>query len=334
MMSTGHALSGAAVGYTASLLFQYFTDTELHWVVPHAVAAINAGWAGWPDCDTRKAMVTTSLGAPTIAMHKLVVRACAAIYWATATPYDDNTPVIHRGATHTWPGAVFMGLVVTALILAYPRVATPIILGISLHWATRGLYMPTSPDKQLSESRLRGRSFVDQIGIVIYHRMGVALKHRAVAMMRSKFVPLPGKYLRKIGRTGTFVLCLVAAVYATEVATDVFDTRWAALLGGCATLGILTHMVGDSVTESGICWLFPFVHPRSGKRWHPVRFPKWFAFKTGRAFEIGVVYPACLMACVIAMPGGYVLVMQLLGAISAAWRDPPAMPTALPSAHG
>lgn len=332
MMSTGHALSGAAVGYAACIPFQHFTGIELHWVIPHAVAAITAGWALWPDVDCHNATVTTSLGKPTRALHKIVTRACAAIYWATATPYDDNTPVIHRGATHTWPGAVFMGVLVAALIVAYPRVATPLILGISLHWGMRGLYMPTSPDKQLNLKRLEGRSLLDQLGAIWYHAMGVMLKRRAVAVMRT--LPLPGKYLRKIGRAGTFVVCLLAALYATEIATSAFDTRWAALLGACATLGVLTHMLGDSVTESGICWLFPFTHPHSGKRWHPARFPKWFAFKTGRALEIGVVYPLCILGAIAAMPGGYVLMLQVLGTLSAAWRDPPATSTALPSAHG
>ena len=325
MMSTGHALSGMAVGYGASLLFQHITKIELHWVIPHAAAVVTAGWALWPDVDCHNATVTTSLGRVTKGVHHLIERACEAIYWATATEYDDNTPVIHRGATHTWPGALVMGLLVAMICAAYPRVGTPIILGISLHWAMRGLYMPTSPDKQLSQARLRGRNFVDQLGVIAYHRMGVLLKRRAVRVMRT--VPLPGKYLRKVGRWGTFTACMAVAIFATEF-THALDTYWAGLLGIGAALGILTHMLGDSATESGVCWLFPFINPRSGKRWDPFQLPRWLAFKTGRAFEIGVMYPILIGSCVVAMPGGYALVLSVI----AAWRDGYAAATALPFA--
>lgn len=323
MMSTGHALSGAAAGYLASLLFEISTGIQLHWVVPHAAAVVTAGWALWPDCDSIKATVTTSLGLLTRWLHKLVVYLCEEIYWATATEYDDNTPTIHRGATHTWPGALVMGVLIAAICVAFPRFGTPVVLGISLHWAMRGLYMPTAIDKPVSDYRLRGRGFFGRLGVLVYHWWGQKLKHIATDAIRA--LPLPGKYLRAMGRTSTLAVCMLTAFYMTE-STRALDTPWAAGLGALVVLGILTHMVGDSVTESGICWLFPFAHPVTGRRWEPIQLPKWLAFKTGHAFEVGIMYPLCILACIVAMPGGFVLVMS----IYAAWRDHRAISAALP----
>jgi membrane-bound metal-dependent hydrolase YbcI (DUF457 family) len=326
-MSTGHSISGATAGYGACLFFELCTTINLAWGIPHIVAVIVAGWANWPDCDTRKSTVTTSLGALTIALHHLVVTLCAVIYYATRSEADDpKRPVIHRGATHTWPGAAFMGALVAVICAVWPHWGTPIVLGVSLHWAARGLYMPTNPDRQLSASRLKGKSAPRRLGIVIYHNIGLALKHVAVKAMRSKWVPLPGKYLRASGRSGTAAVCMGLAFYLTQSTGGALDTHWTGLLGAAATLGCLTHMLGDSVTECGICWLFPFKHPRTGKRWEFVHLPKWLAFKTGKAFEIGVMYPLLIAGAFVAAPGGYPLVARMV----TAWRDGGAMAMALP----
>ena len=325
MMSTGHSISGATAGYSACLFFELCTQIDLAWGIPHIVAVIVAGWANWPDCDTRKSTVTTSLGAVTIALHHIVITLCAAIYYATRTEADDpKKPVIHRGATHTWPGAVFMGILVAVVCAASPRWGTPIVLGLSLHWAARGLYMPTNPDRKLSASRLEGKGLIRRLGVIIYYRIGLRLKHIAVKAI--KRVPLPGKYLRASGRSGTAAVCMGLAFYLTRATGGVLDTHWTGLLGAAAALGCLTHMLGDSVTECGICWLFLFKHPRTGRRWEFVHLPKWLAFKTGRAFEIGVMYPLLIAGAFAAAPGGYPLVARII----TAWRDGVAMAVALP----
>jgi membrane-bound metal-dependent hydrolase YbcI (DUF457 family) len=323
MMSPGHSLSGPPVAYSLCLLYELSTGVELAWGIPHIAAIIVAGWCNWPDCDTLKSTVSTSLGIITRSLHELVVMLCAVIYYATRSEKDDpKKPVIHRGATHTWPGAVFMGLLVAVICLAWPMWGTIGVLGISLHWAMRGLYIPNSPDKPLGKTALDGHRLFARIGIVVYHRMGVALKRNAVEILR--MLPMPGKYLRAFGRTGTFAICLGVAFILVR-ATPALDTPWAGLLGAAAAVGVLTHMVGDSVTECGICWFFPFRHPRTGKRWEFVHLPKWLAFKTGRAFEYGIVYPLLMLAAMVAMPGGFALVLE----VYAAWRTNHVQATAL-----
>jgi len=335
MMSTGHVFSALPVGYTAATGFSLLTGIELHWIVPHIAAVVCAGWALWPDCDTLKSTVSTSLGIITRGLHELVTVLCAAIYYATRTDKDPaDKPVIHRGATHTWPGALVMGLLVAGICAIWPRWGTPAVLGISLHWAMRGLYMPKAIDKPVSQAKLKrqGRGlkgFIKRLGVRLYHRTGQRLKRLATSVIR--VLPLPGKYLRATGRSGTLGICLGASIYTTEHA-PVMHTYWSGALGAAAVLGILTHMAGDSVTESGVCWRFPFVHPKTGRRWQPskiptVTVPDWVpllkgkvlkpAFKTGRAFEIGVVYPLCIAAAILAAPGGYALAMDV---ISVAWR--------------
>lgn len=323
MMSPNHSLCGPPVAYGSCLLYELTTGVQLAWGIPHIVAVIVAGWCNWPDCDSVKSTVTTSLGIITRTLHEIVVIACAMIYYATRSEKDDpKKPVIHRGATHTWPGAAFMGLLVAVICLTWPRWGTVGVLGISLHWAMRGLYFPTSPDKQLSEHALDGKGLFARIGTVAYHAAGVALKRNAVNLLR--LLPMPGKYLRASGRTGTAAIC-VGVAYLLVDATRAIDTPWAGLLGLAAFAGIITHMVGDSITECGICWFFPFKHPRTGRRWEFVHLPKWLAFKAGRAFEYWVMSPLLIGSALILMPGGYALVLE----VYSAWRNGSGHVTAL-----
>lgn len=327
MMSPEHSLSGATAGYVASVIIESVFGVEMFWVIPHLIAVIVAGWANWPDCDTRQSTVSTSLGWLTLSLHHLVTMICAAVYYATRTDADPaDKPRIHRGATHTWPGALVMGAIVAAICAIWPHWCVPAVLGISLHWAARGIYIPTAIDKPIGKSKLAGKGFWRRLAARAYFAIGQSIRRTAIRGLRR--LPLPGKYLRASGRTGTAAVCMGIAFYAAWY-THELDTRWAGLLGLAAVLGILVHMLGDSVTESGICWLFPFVHPRTGRRWEECQLPKWLAFKTGRAFEYAVVAPACILGAIAAMPGGYLLFVEIY---HAAWRGGVNVALALPFA--
>jgi len=328
MMSPEHSISGALAGYVASVAFETAVGVELHWAIPHLVAAFTAGWANWPDCDSIKSTVTTSLGVFTRALHHLVCLICVAVYFGTRTAADpDDAPIVHRGATHTWPGALVMGALVALVCAIWPHWAVPIVAGISLHWATRGIYIPNAIDKPIGKSRLKDKGLLARLATVIYYRIGLAIRHLAIDLLQliSPAHRL-GKHMRAMGRSGAFAVCLGVGFYLAWMTP--LDTSWAGLLGGCAVLGILVHMLGDSVTESGICWLFPFVHPRTGRRWEQIKLPKWLAFKTGRAFEYAVVAPLCIAGCVLTMPGGWTFVHTLV----AAWRPGANVALALPFA--
>lgn len=309
MLGPGHALSGAAAGYGACLAISALTGCELHPIVPHVTAAVVAGWALFPDCDTRRSVVSTSLGCATGAMHHGMTALAAATYYATRTEADDpRRPVIHRGLTHTWPFALAIGVLIGLLCLLWSHWATPIVLGISLHWALRGLVIPAPRSAKNS-------NFV-----------GKYLTERGYMLMR--MAPLPGKYVKSLGRGGTFAACLVAAFLITEPTHDL-GIPWSLFLGFATALGCIVHCLGDSVTEFGICWRFPFVHPATGRRWQPVRFPKWFAFKAGRALETCVMWPVLLFACVLTAPGGLALLGHM-DELATAWRHGAAVIAALP----
>lgn len=338
MMSSGHALSGAASGYVSCLTASFVTGYEFHWAVPHVIAAVCAGWALWPDCDTLKSTVSTSLGFITRSMHELVCWICAAVFYSTATEADlKRGPVIHRGATHTWPGAVVMGLLVGVLCLAWPRWAVPIVLGISLHWALRGLAIPSAPHGK-PKGNIIGRWLTTSAYAVMGALPTPGKLYRWGLRKSMRMIGLSGKMIR----TASIIVCLVGSWLVTE-ATPELATRWAALLGACVVQGIIVHMLGDSITESGICWRFPFKHPVTGRRWQASKIPSWTvpawvpiwkgrvvkpAFKTGRWFEVGIMYPVCIGAILIAMPGGYALVLHVI----AAWRDARFAAAALPFA--
>lgn len=332
-MSSGHALSGAAAGYTTCLAYSVAADTELSWWFPHVAAGIVAGWALWCDIDTLKATVTTSLGFITRALHELVCWAAAGIYYATRTDKDPaDQPKIHRGITHTWPGAVFMGLLVAAVCLIWPRYATPVVLGVSLHWALRGLSIPRA-----AHGVPKGNAAARFITTHAYTAL--------------RIVPMPGKVfdraVRKTARwfgfsgkwvrTSSLLICLGLAWVATEHTPELHHLGYLLALGGLVTEGCLVHMAGDSVTESGICWKFPLVDKKTGKRWHESKIPvivwrgKTYkpAFKTGRAFEIAVLYPVLLFACALTAPGGLALLGHM-GELATAWRHNAAVIAALP----
>lgn len=341
MMSPGHAISGAASGYTACLIYSAATGYQWPWLVPHAVAVVVAGWALFPDCDSQKSTVSTSLGWITQSFHHLVCITAAAVYHATRTESDPaDKPRIHRGISHTWPGALFMGLLVAALVAAFPRYATPAVLAFSLHLGLRGLAIPKSAHGQ-PKGNIAGR-FITNRGYVLMRLVPQPGRiFNWMVRKSSRMVGFSGKWVR----TSSIIVCGVLAWLVTS-ATPELRTEWVAALGWCVVQGMLVHCAGDSVTESGICWHFPFVHKASGKRWHeskipPITMPDWVpifsgrvykpAFRTGRAFEIVVMYPLCIAACLLAAPGGLALLVQATNMMTA-WRGATAGAVALPFA--
>ncbi|HZE02604.1 MAG TPA: metal-dependent hydrolase [Pseudonocardiaceae bacterium] len=338
MMSSGHGGTGAFTGYTACLVTSAVTGHEWSWWFPHVAAVVVAGWALWCDCDTLISTVSTSLGWTSQFIHRrLIVPLCKGIYYATRTEADPaDKPRVHRGATHTWPAAVVMGALVTVLCLAWPRAATTTVLAISAHWAMRGLTIPVAPHGK-PKGNIAGR-FITRRAYT-FNRL-IPQPGRAFNWLVRKGARLCG-FSGKWVRTGSLIVCTGTSWLITEN-TPELRTDWAAALGVLVTIGILTHMLGDSVTESGICWKFPFIDAATGKRWQETKIPTitapgWApfiagrvykpAFKTGRWFELGIVYPVCAAGCVLAAPGGLSLVEHL-----AAWRGVGGVAAALPLA--
>jgi hypothetical protein len=341
MMSPGHAMSGAASGYTTCLIYSVATGYQWPWVIPHIIAGIVAGWALWCDCDTRGSTVSTSLGWITQrGLHPAICYLCAAIYFATRTQADPGKkPRIHRGATHTWPGALVMGALVAGLCLIWPRYAIPTVLTISLHWALRGLTIPRSPYGK-PRGNVAGRFITTRAYMFLRLVPQPGRIFNRIVRRASRWLGFSGKWVR----TSSLVICGIVSWVATESAPELHQVPIILALGGFVTQGCLVHMLGDSVTESGICWKFPVIDKASGKRWHEskipsITIPAWVpkfagrvykpAFKTGRAFEVAVMYPLCIAACVLAAPGGWALLGHM-GELTTAWRHMAVMSAALP----
>ncbi len=82
-------------------------------------------------------------------------------------------------------------------------------------------------------------------------------------------------------------------------------TGTAGWLGFAVTLGMLVHMVGDALTESGAPLLWP-VRIKE-RRWYPVGNLRPLRFRTGGPAEVWVVAPALTVAVIVlatrAVPG-------------------------------
>lgn len=84
---------------------------------------------------------------------------------------------------------------------------------------------------------------------------------------------------RCLTHTPVFAAVLAAAVSWGLAATD---ARPAAVLVGAALgTGCLAHLFGDSLTNSGVPWLWPLRSRSTGRRWQHYGIPKVMRFETG-----------------------------------------------------
>jgi len=72
-------------------------------------------------------------------------------------------------------------------------------------------------------------------------------------------------------------------------------------LGAAVALGCIVHDLGDAITEAGCPFLFPLLI--AGETWYEIRPPRWLRFRTGKAFEQMVVFPAFVVLAVWLAPG-------------------------------
>ncbi|SFP51142.1 LexA-binding, inner membrane-associated putative hydrolase [Amycolatopsis arida] len=112
-----------------------------------------------------------------------------------------------------------------------------------------------------------------------------------------------GDWLLPVGGAG-----VVWWVYETgPTALDQLDavSGW---LGVAVAAGCVTHCLGDALTESGCPFLFPV--PIAGETWYEIRPPRWLRFRTGKAVENLVVFPACGVLALLLLPGVWDFVLN------------------------
>ena len=80
-------------------------------------------------------------------------------------------------------------------------------------------------------------------------------------------------------------------------------------IGAAVALGCLVHDLGDAISEAGCPILFPLLI--AGETWYEIRPPRFLRFRTGKAFEQLVVFPALGLAAVLLVPGVWHLLLQV-----------------------
>ncbi|GAA1335754.1 metal-dependent hydrolase [Saccharothrix algeriensis] len=80
-------------------------------------------------------------------------------------------------------------------------------------------------------------------------------------------------------------------------------------LGWAVGVGCVVHCLGDALTLSGCPFLWPI--PIRGETWYEIRPPRLLRFRTGGPGELLVVWPVCVVAGVLLLPGVWPLVSGL-----------------------
>jgi membrane-bound metal-dependent hydrolase YbcI (DUF457 family) len=89
--------------------------------------------------------------------------------------------------------------------------------------------------------------------------------------------------------------------------------RLGLLVGAAMAAGCFAHCLGDALTLSGCPFLWPV--PIRGETWWEIRPPRFLRFRTGGVVERLVVFPACVVAIVLLLPGVWPLVAPVAGGL-------------------
>jgi membrane-bound metal-dependent hydrolase YbcI (DUF457 family) len=279
MMGRSHVASGWLTGVLAGSALS---------LPPAAVvgfACVGAGAAALNDLDHDHSSATRVLGPVSRTLAEWVQSYARWIYRKTRGPGDPKHRGAHRGATHSLPL-----LVLPCAVLAV------------LPWIVSGtgaaVVSLAGGDAELV-SRWSGPIAVAMV-------IGFCLLV-AVDRLGSRFLVaaalaagLAGSWQWEIGDPAQALVTVAP---------------WVAL---AVLVGTSTHVLGDLVTECGLCALAPIyrlnINTPQERRWVRLALPKWLAFKTGQWFEQGVVFPLLVVAAVLVTPGVWPLVWPVLAA--------------------
>jgi membrane-bound metal-dependent hydrolase YbcI (DUF457 family) len=119
---------------------------------------------------------------------------------------------------------------------------------------------------------------------------------------------------RCLTHTPVFAAVLAVGVSMGLEATSAHGA--AVLLGASLGAGCLAHLFGDSLTNSGVPWLWPLKDRRTGRRWQHYGIPRSLRFETGGGTSHGKaltwaahgehIVTGLSMAVVVVLPFTYV----------------------------
>lgn len=102
---------------------------------------------------------------------------------------------------------------------------------------------------------------------------------------------LAGDWARRTGWIYTNAVALVIAIVAVSYGGNALVLGW--WLGLAVTLGMITHDLGDAITNSGAPLLWPI--RVAGQRWYRIGLPKSWQLTTGSRVERWIVSPVLLV---------------------------------------
>ncbi|HEU0090169.1 MAG TPA: metal-dependent hydrolase [Pseudonocardiaceae bacterium] len=247
---------------------------------------VGAGAAALNDLDHDDSSATRALGRLSHLLADLVQAYARWVYRRTRGPGDPRHRGAHRGATH-----------------ALPLLPLPCTVLAGLPWAASVIGAAVAAlagwDGELV-SRWAGAGVVAAV-------IGFCLLV-AADRLGSRFLVAAGM--------AAGVACSWQFGIEDPVQTLVLMAPWVAL---AVLVGTVTHVLGDLVTEHGLCALAPLYRVNAGtsqeRRWVRVALPKWLAFKTGQWFEHRVVFPLLVVAAVLVTPGVWPLVVSAAAAV-------------------
>lgn len=248
-----------------------------------ASGLLSAGASALNDLDCKGASAARVLGPVSGGLSWVVRRYADAIYGATRGEGDPEDAGTHRKATHAIP---ILLLVQTPLLLVMPYV-----LEVVARSAAK--LRPGWPAEAIGN--WAGAGFVAAVigfcGLMVLDR-------------------LDSRLLAALAVTALAVSGISTGVDLTDPAGSLAGadallwdlSPWVALF---VLAGTTCHVVFDEITEGGTPLGAPVVTEKTSKgtkRWVVIRLPEWLAIETGGWFERYLLYPACLVVCVLATP--------------------------------
>ena len=263
-MGVTHALSVLAASLMLIAFIPDFVSKVLN--TSHAavlalfvITAIGAG--NLPDLDNTTSRAKSDLG-PFGSFLSVIFRSTSTIFQTTIrTKRDDPTPNPHRGAWHTIPAAVLLGVLI---------------------WL--GTRLPGDIKVPLIGETTWGGIFALVMAFTLTHLMLSTLAKKMMDKVKKS---------NAIGEIIAILISFATAFSLMRMIPEGTDFWW---LGIAVAFGMTIHILGDCFTTSGAPILFPLSGFIKGKFWWNTRF---LPIKAGGPFENYVFVPVFIIFSII-----------------------------------
>lgn len=255
MMGRGHSLSGAAVALGGAGVYTLNTGEPIHAALLAMGTIAFAGASLIPDLDSFTATVTKSFGFLGRILYYITNAISLLLYNITKAPKDDDIENGHRTFTHTLVASILFGLGSLALTSLPGKID---FFGIEY----------------------TGGQFAALIIMAFLLHLGTA----------GLFAPQLKKAKNSLGIFAPYILMLFSLIVTFVISRflPVGDEnyQWLAVV---ITAGMITHILGDTITKMGTPLLWPL--KIRGKRWYDISLPTFMRITAGGAVENKILIP-------------------------------------------